>query len=233
MEVKILGTRGEIEHSAPYHSHHSGVLIDQELLLDLGEEEFLEYEPRWILITHLHPDHAFFVDQNFKELSINPPIYAPEKYPDLKIRVVKPEQPLNLDGFKARAIPTTHSKKVENLAYLIQRKTKKVLYTGDLVWLEKKYHHYFDNLDLVITDGSFIREGGIVRRGTEGELWGHTGIPNLVRLFKDHTDKILFIHYGSWFYTKEAKKARKKITQLGEKNNVQTIVGHDGQKLKI
>jgi glyoxylase-like metal-dependent hydrolase (beta-lactamase superfamily II) len=61
MNIKILGTRGEIKVSAPYHSRHSGVLIDNTLLLDCGEPEFLDYKPQAILITHLHPDHAFFV----------------------------------------------------------------------------------------------------------------------------------------------------------------------------
>ncbi len=35
---------------------HSGVLIDDFCFLDLGEERFLTYEPKNILITHLHPD---------------------------------------------------------------------------------------------------------------------------------------------------------------------------------
>lgn len=39
MNIKVLGTRGEIEESAPYHSHHSGVLIDDAILLDCGEQK--------------------------------------------------------------------------------------------------------------------------------------------------------------------------------------------------
>jgi ribonuclease BN (tRNA processing enzyme) len=61
MNIHVLGTRGYIRPSAPRHSRHSGVLIDGALLLDCGEKEFLTHKPKYILITHLHPDHAFFV----------------------------------------------------------------------------------------------------------------------------------------------------------------------------
>ena len=47
MNIKILGTRGEIEESAPYHSKKSGVLINNKLLLDCGGQ----------LGNHLTGDH--------------------------------------------------------------------------------------------------------------------------------------------------------------------------------
>ena len=61
MKITILGTRGEIEPTAPYHARHSGLLVDDTLMFDLGEQEFLAYKPSYIFITHLHPDHAYFV----------------------------------------------------------------------------------------------------------------------------------------------------------------------------
>ncbi|MBA3238189.1 MAG: hypothetical protein H0T62_07585 [Parachlamydiaceae bacterium] len=67
MHLKVLGTRGEIEQSAPRHRKHSGLLINDELLLDLGEKSYLKYCPRWILLTHLHPDHAYFVRHGLEE----------------------------------------------------------------------------------------------------------------------------------------------------------------------
>ena len=60
VDIKILGTRGEIEPSAPYHAKKSGVLIDGKILLDCGDQRFLAYHPHYVLMTHLHPDHAFF-----------------------------------------------------------------------------------------------------------------------------------------------------------------------------
>ena len=78
--MTILGTRGEIEASAPYHARHSGILIDDTLLFDLGEKEFLDYNPSYIFITHLHPDHAYFVRSGTSIPETNAIIYAPENY---------------------------------------------------------------------------------------------------------------------------------------------------------
>jgi hypothetical protein len=36
MKLKILGTKEEIKESLPRHARYSGVLIDDELLLDFG-----------------------------------------------------------------------------------------------------------------------------------------------------------------------------------------------------
>ena len=59
MKIKILGTRGEIKVSAPKHSNHSGILADGKIMFDVGEKKFLSLDPKYIFITHLHPDHAF------------------------------------------------------------------------------------------------------------------------------------------------------------------------------
>ena len=220
MKIKILGTRGEIEASLPRHSKHSGVLIDNQLLLDLGEKEFLKTKPKWIFITHLHPDHAFFVT---KPAKIKAPIYTPEKY----------QNEIKVGPYKIKPIPTHHSLKVKSYAYLIKKGKYKLLYTGDMIWINKKYHHLFKNLNLVITEGSFIRKGGMVRRDKKtGKIYGHTGIPDLVKMFKDYTKHIVFIHFGSWFY-KDIKKARTKIRKLAKENNIDLRIGYDGLNLDL
>lgn len=225
MKIKVLGTRGEIENSAPYHSKHTGVLIDKKILFDVGEKDFLKYKPKYIFITHLHPDHAFFVREPVK---INIPVYVPEKY-----------RAYNVNSYHIIAIPTAHSKKVKSFAYLIKkgnpagRGRQKILYTGDMIWIDKKYHRLLKNLDLVITEGSFIRKGGLVRRDKEtGEIYGHTGTPDLIRIFKRFTKRILFLHFGSWFY-EDAKKARKELQKLGKENEVEVLIGYDGKEVEV
>jgi ribonuclease BN (tRNA processing enzyme) len=230
MKIKVLGTRGEIEESAPYHSKKSGVLLNDKILLDIGDPSFLNYKPKYILITHLHPDHAYF-ERHHEEPHFGIPIYAPEKYDALKIHVTK--KPFTIDGYKITPIPTVHSIKVKSNAYLIEYKNKRLIYTGDMIWIEKKYHHLFGKLDIVITEGSFIRKGGMVRRQKEtGKIYGHTGIPNLMHLFKPYTHKMLFVHFGAWFY-KDIKKARKTIQKLAKENDLNAIVGYDGLEIEI
>lgn len=227
MEVKVLGSRGEISASSPYHSKHSGVLIDDKILVDFGESEFLQYKPKHILITHLHPDHAVFI---LEEIETKIPIYLPQKY-NSKLNTKVVNKKFKLNSYAITPIPTIHSEKVKSVAYLIQKGKERILYTGDLVWLEKKYHKLISGVDLIITEGSYIRKGGLVMRSKKsGKIYGHTGIPNLAKLFSRFTKNVLLIHFGSWFY-KNLKYSKSKIKQIAEETGLKIIIGYDGLEI--
>jgi hypothetical protein len=229
MHLRILGTRGEIQESAPWHRRHSGVLVNGRLLLDLGEREYLGLHPDWVLVTHLHPDHAFFITE---EVSTEVPIYAPEEHPD-HIQVRPFPETLTLDGFSVRPLPTHHSKWVRSVALVVRDPGHAVCYTGDIIWLNREYHPFLKDLDLVITDGSHIRQGGMVRKDREsGRLYGHNGIPDLIRLFSPFTDRIFFVHFGSWFF-KDVGAARKKIHALGREYGIEAQVTRDDQVIEL
>ncbi len=229
MHLQILGTRGEIEESAPWHNRHSGVLVDDQLLLDLGEKEYLRLHPKIVVITHLHPDHAFFVTE---ETSVEIPVYAPEEYHD-SVDVVSLPEELSFDGYSIRPIPTHHSKKVRSAALLVDDGSHTICYTGDMIWINKEYHRFLEGLDLVITDGSYVRNGGLVRRDEEtGRIFGHTGIPDLIRLFSEFTDRILFVHFGSWFF-RDIEKARDTIRTLGKEYGVQARATRDCEEIEV
>ena len=239
MKIKILGTRGEIDFSLPYHSKHSGLLIDKGLLFDMGEKEFLKHQPKYIFLTHLHPDHAFFIRSNEKLINLFskkvPLIFAPEKdrVNSELINLIKPLQRIKFKNYQVFPIPTHHSKKVKSTAYLIQRGKKRILYTGDMIWIDKRYHSLLNNLDLVITEGSFIKKGGMIRKDSKtGKIYGHTGIPDLINLFKRFTKTIVLIHFGAWFY-RDTNKAREKIKKLAKENNIDILVGYDGKELTV
>ncbi|MFP3898610.1 MAG: MBL fold metallo-hydrolase [Dehalococcoidia bacterium] len=229
MRIKILGTRGEVEPSIPYHSRHSGVLVDGTLLLDVGEREFLDYEPKGIFVTHLHPDHAFFVTE---PAAIDIPIYAPEEHPNASnIKTIG--SGVQIGPYRVVPIPTHHSKKIKSVGYLVDNGRQKLLYTGDMIWINKEHHRLLDGLALVITEASFIRRGGMVRKDREtGQIFGHTGVPNLIDLFKQFTGHILFIHFGNWFYG-GAKIARDKLYKLGRSAGASVHVGYDGMELDV
>jgi len=229
MQIKVLGTRGEIKASAPYHSKKSGVFINNTILLDIGEESFLHHQPTAIFITHLHPDHAYFVRKGNAYASTTP-LYAPETYQGLPIKVIN--HTMTVATYTITPIPTVHSIKVKSQAYLIEHGNKKILYTGDMIWIEKQYHHLLHNLDLVITEASSFKAGGLIRRDKKtGNIFGHTGIPNLVKFFASYTNTMLFVHFGTWFYADKEK--RKLFTVLAKEYNVTIMVGYDGLELTI
>lgn len=221
MIIKVLGTRGEIAASLPYHSRHSGVLVDNKFLFDWGEENFIKENPQAVFITHLHPDHAFFVRrQTVPQLTVS--LFTPKNY----------HRPRSFAGYRITPFPTHHSK-FRSQAYLIEKQNKKIIYTGDLVWLDKKYQQQLPPLDLVITEASFLKKGGMIRKDKEtGLLFGHNGIPDLIHLFKKFTAAFLLVHFGSWFY-KNTRQARRQLQDLASKEQVKIIVGYDGLVVKV
>jgi ribonuclease BN (tRNA processing enzyme) len=229
MHLRVLGTRGEIEESAPWHTHHSGVMVDDRLLLDLGEREYLDLLPKMVVITHFHPDHAFFVTE---VAATDVPIYAPEEFHSQGNVHALPEE-LTWDSYTIRPLPTHHSKLVRSAALVVKDDSHAICYTGDIIWLNREYHHFLKDLDLVITDGSYIRKGGMVRKDKEsGRLYGHTGIPDLIRLFSEYTDRILFVHFGSWFF-RDIEAAREKIQALGKEYGVDARATRDGEEIEV
>ena len=229
MKVRVLGTRGEIEESAPRHSRHSGLLVDGRLLFDLGEREFLETKPERVFITHLHPDHAYFVR---KPGPIGVAAYAPEMRSGVPELRVFPGR-MSYRGYSIRAIPVHHSLKVRSVAYLVEKGGRRLLYTGDMFWINKDYHPLFGRLDLVVTEASFLRRGGMIRRDrATGTAYGHAGVPNLVELFAKFTGHILLVHFGAWFY-EDARAARRAVAALGRQHGVDVRIGYDGYGLDL
>jgi len=229
MKIKVLGTRGEIKESAPRHSRHSGLLVDGRLLFDLGEKEFLDTRPWRVFLTHLHPDHAFFVR---KPAPLGVRVFAPETRGGVPEVEVFPGE-MSYRGYSIRAIPTHHSLKVKSTAYLIEKRGRRLLYTGDMFWINKEYHPLLEGLDLVVTEASFLQKGGMIRRDrATGNPYGHTGVPNLVELFSKFSASILFTHFGAWFY-EDARKSRQTLAALGKQNGVRALAGYDGFELDM
>jgi len=223
LKIKILGTKGEIKEYSKDHKKHSGILIGN-ILFDIGEEEFLKYKPKAIFITHLHPDHAYFVKDK-KEIKYKGNIYSPEEYNNVK----KIKNPIKIDKYKITPIPTIHSKKVKSNAYLIEN-SYKILYTGDMIWINKKYHNKIKNCDLVITDGSSFDRDLIRKDKKTGEIYGHSSIPKLVKLFKNLNAKsIIITHFGKYMI----EKPKEYIRKILELEDSKIHIAKDGREFNM
>jgi hypothetical protein len=227
MRLVILGTRGNILPSAPKYARHSGILVDDSILLDLGEATYLRYRPRHIFITHLHPDHAAFLRT---KVVTDAEIYLPEPTPKLPTARVM-SRPVQRGSYRIVPVPTVHSSKLRSLGYVVEGAGRRVFFSSDLVSIQRRYHPRLRGLDLVITEGSYMRRGGLVRADpVSGRAFGHNGIPNLVELFRPFTSRIVFTHFGSWFY-KDIPASIQQIASLGD--GVRTSAARDGLVINI
>jgi glyoxylase-like metal-dependent hydrolase (beta-lactamase superfamily II) len=227
MRLKFLGTRGNILPAAPGYARHSGILVDARILLDLGEAAYLRYRPQHIFISHLHPDHAAFLRN---AVVTDAEIYVPEPTRTLPTaRVV--HRAVRCGPYRIVPVPTAHSHTVRSVGYVVERGRRRVFYSSDLVSIDRRYHRRLGRLDLAITEGSYLRRGGLVRTDpASGTPFGHTGIPDLIELFRPFTSRIVITHFGSWFY-QDIAAARRRIASLGD--GIRTSAARDGLVVSI
>jgi hypothetical protein len=100
-----------------------------------------------------------------------------------------------------------------------------------MIRIESKYHRLLRGMNLIITDGSFMRSKGLIRLNARTrEPFGHNGIPDLVKFFSRFTTCIVLTHFGTWFF-RDISKSRQKIESLG--NGVRVIPAYDGMCLEV
>jgi phosphoribosyl 1,2-cyclic phosphodiesterase len=227
MRLEILGTRGNIAVSARRHTRHAGVLVDETILIDLGERRYLLRHPRHIFITHLHPDHAVFPTARGLHGS---EIYLPERSPIVPgAKIIR--RPVQIGVHRVVPVPTVHATTTRSLGYIIERGRRRVFYSSDMISIDRRYHARLGRLDLVITDGSFIRRGGLVRRDpVTGKRFGHAGLPDLVAFFRRFTSRIVVSHLGSWFYA-DVANSRRRIAALSD--GVSVTAAWDGMTIEL
>lgn len=227
MKIKVLGTRGKVQPSAPQHEKHTGFLIDDTILIDAGEPEYMEYEPKAVVFTHFHPDHAFFVPGD-EQLDPEIPLFGPEEK-DLVPRLKVVSGPFEIEGYRFQPVPVLHALKLRSLGYIIEKGGKSIFITGDVAWIEKVHLQKLPELDAVFTEATFMKKGGRVFRKKD-RIFGHTGIPNLVQLLGPLTSKIVFSHYGNWFFENIAEN-RKSLKQIAD--TPELIPSFDGMVLTL
>lgn len=202
MKIEFLGTRGKIKPSAPRYENHTGILIDDQLLFDVGEPEFLELPHQLIFFTHYHPDHAFFISAEVP-FEVSTPHYGPEVHPMLPDVIIFDSE-LKWGEYRITSFPVIHARNLRSLGYVVESNGKRVMLTGDVAWIEKGVIDKLPLMDLVCTEATFINKGGRINR-KDGKIYGHTGVPDLIRILSRVTNRIAFAHYGEWFFSSYPK----------------------------
>lgn len=171
MNIIFLGTKGEIEESSKKHKYHSSTLITYKnfkLLVDYGEIQKYSLEkikPDAILITHAHPDHYVWT---LKENKTKIPVYLTKetldygKFKPKNYIIIKSNKKFRINGLSILPYKVLHSIKCPAVGFKIFAGKKKIIYTGDLVDMEKR-NKILKDADYYIGDGSSVR-ANLVRR---------------------------------------------------------------------
>ncbi|HEY3250047.1 MAG TPA: hypothetical protein VGK25_02905 [Ignavibacteria bacterium] len=97
--------------------------------------------------------------------------------------------------------------------------------------ISKHFRRRLGKLNMVITEASFIRKGGLVKQDKTGRKFGYAGIPELINFFKKFTNKIVLTHFGTWFM-KDLRAAERKIKAL-ETDSLRIEIAADGKQYKV
>src|SRR5437763_4652869 len=127
MELKFVGTRGEIDVRTRRHRMHTSLLVSYrraKVMIDCGLDwlgKFQRLHPAAIVLTHAHPDHAWGLRNGAPC-----PVWASEatwklidKYPIADRRVVRAREPFEDFGLTFEAFPVEHSIRCPALGYRI------------------------------------------------------------------------------------------------------------------
>ncbi len=230
-KLVFLGTKGEIEESSPKHRYHSSLLVisdEARLLIDYGKlhkYSLEEIKPSAILITHAHPDHYLWLDE---EVKTGIPVYLTEEtlgygmYLPENNRVVVPGREFEVGPFKCRPYRVMHSIRCPAVGYKIAVSERTIVYNPDLVDIVEK-ENILKGVDYYIGDGSSLR-ANLVRR-KDDQFFGHTRITTQINWCRKYGVRhIIFTHLGKETIENEADF---------RKEHGEAILAYDGMELVI
>jgi ribonuclease BN (tRNA processing enzyme) len=227
----FLGTKGEIEESTPEHKYHSSLLITSngaKLLIDCGElrkYSLDEIRPDAILITHAHPDHYVWLNEDIKT---DIPVYLTQetldygKFSPSNARQIEPGKEFETGPFKCFAYRVIHSIRCPAVGYKISITGRTLIYNSDLVDIVDK-EKVLEGVDYYIGDGSAIRANLVRRRGDH--LFGHTRILTQIHWCQKHNiNHIIFTHLGKETIEREEEFRAE---------HPEAVLAYDGMELMI
>jgi phosphoribosyl 1,2-cyclic phosphodiesterase len=203
MKLEFLGTRGNIEVRTKQHGMHSSLRVTyygRKVLIDCGEDwlgRVAELNPRAIVITHAHPDHAWGLKNGAPC-----PIYATHEawqgMADFGVReqrVVAPREPADIEGMTFEAFPVDHSTRAPAVGYRISAGRVTIFYVPDVVWIHDR-EAALAGAKLYIGDGATVTRSMV--RKVDGALIGHTPLrTQLTWCQKMGVPRAIFTHLGS------------------------------------
>lgn len=210
-KVIFLGTKGEIEEENTRHHYHSSVVIENQsfkLLIDYGRihrSGLEEIKPDAVLITHAHPDHYIWLEEDF---TIKIPVYLTEetlrygKYKPVNYKIILPDQRYNFGPLEITPYRVLHSLRCPAVGFKIKIFGDfYMVYNPDVVDILEK-NKVLTGVSLYIGDGSSWKTNLVRRRGDK--FFGHARMVTQLNWCKKYKIKnIVFSHLGKELLEKE------------------------------
>ena len=231
-KLVFLGTKGEIEEIAEKHQYHSSLLLISEefrLLIDFGKlhpYKLEEIKPDVLLITHAHPDHYNWLEE---EINTEVSVYLTKetlnygKFKPSNYKIILPNNRFRLGPLEIYPYRVMHSIRCPAIGFKISTlENKIIIYNPDLVDIINK-DEVLTGIDYYIGDGSSLKANLVRRKGNQ--FFGHTRITTQINWCKKYNiDNIIFTHLG-----KETMEKEKEF----QESHPEIILAYDGMELKI
>lgn len=200
MKLRFLGTRGNIDARTRRHRMHSALMVSyygKDVMIDCGEDWLGEVDalnPRAIVVTHAHPDHAWGLKQGAPA-----PVYAPQEawagmegFEIEERHVIEHRQPVEIAGMTFEAFPVDHSTRAPAVGYRITAGEVTLFYVPDVVWIHDRAAA-LSGAKLYVGDGATITRSMV--RKIDDNLIGHTPIhTQLTWCQKEGVPRAIFTH---------------------------------------
>jgi phosphoribosyl 1,2-cyclic phosphodiesterase len=210
------------------------------VMIDCGENwlgQVSQLQPRAILITHAHPDHAFGLKHG------SPcPVYATTEawktmkrfpIPESLRKVVEPRRTERIADMMFEAFPVIHSVLAPAVGYRISAGDVAVFYVPDVVRIPDR-SRALAGIRTYIGDGAVITRSLLRRERRYGRLIGHASIQAQLGWCRaEGVAEMIVTHCGSAMVRSNAKDTGKILQSLSVEYGVRIKIAHDGMEIVL
>jgi phosphoribosyl 1,2-cyclic phosphodiesterase len=241
VKLTFLGTRGEIEARTRRHRMHTSLEVSylgRRVMIDAGEDwlgELDDVNPRAIVVTHAHPDHAFGLKEGAPC-----PVWAPDvvweeiddyPIPDEQRHVIEPREPVEIEGITFEAFGVEHSIRAPAVGYRITAGEVTVWYAPDLVYIEERAEA-LQGCSVYIGDGATLTQSFVRKRGET--LIGHTPVrTQLTWCRKEGVPRAIITHCGSEIVEGDERTLGAELRAMADERGVEAEFAHDGMEVVL